>query len=145
MIKAIKAIDQPSTKLVGRSNNKSIKIIYSHDNQLRGIQNQKICKIQWQNIKCGESKIHTHILLYVNLMVTTSQKYITDTHTHTHAHTHAHTHTDRHQITREEKKRRKEKKELQNKLKTVYKVAVSTFLSIITSNVNGLNAPIKRH
>ena len=108
MIKAIKVIDQPSTKLVGRSNNKSIKIIYSHDNQLRGIQNQKICKIQWQNIKCGESKIHTHILLYVNLMVTTSQKYITDIHTHTHTHTHT-------QIgTKSQGKRKKEEKKKKN-------------------------------
>ena len=78
-------IGQPSTKLVGRSNNKSSKIIYIHNNQLSDIQNQKICKIWWQNIKCGESKkyTHPHILLYVNFMMTTSQKYIIDTHAHT--------------------------------------------------------------
>ena len=29
--------------------------------------------------------------------------------------------------------------------KTINKMAISTYISIITLNVNGLNAPIKRH
>ena len=36
-------------------------------------------------------------------------------------------------------------KELQNNQKTINKMTISTYLSIITLNVNGLNAPIKRH
>ena len=36
----------------------------------------------------------------------------------------------------------KGKKELQNP-KTINKMAVSTYISIVTLNVNGLNAPVK--
>ena len=32
-----------------------------------------------------------------------------------------------------------------NNLKTINKMVIKTYISIITSNVNGLNAPIKRH
>ena len=38
----------------------------------------------------------------------------------------------------------KEKKNLQNQRQTM-KMAVGTYISIITLNVNELNAPIKRH
>ena len=41
------------------------------------------------------------------------------------------------------KKRRKEKHRIN--WKTRFKMAINTYLSIITLNVNGLNAPIKRH
>lgn len=37
------------------------------------------------------------------------------------------------------------KKSYKNNQKTMNKVAVSTYLSIIALDVNGLNAPIKRH
>ena len=37
------------------------------------------------------------------------------------------------------------KKDLQNQLQTIKKMAIGTYISIITLNVNGLNAPIKRH
>ena len=43
--------------------------------------------------------------------------------------------------TREEGK----KKEQQNKAKAINKMAIRTYISIITLNVNGLNAPSKRH
>ena len=46
-------------------------------------------------------------------------------------------------ITREENKRRE--KNLQNNPKTMNQIAVRTYISIITLNVNGLYAPIKRH
>ena len=53
---------------------------------------------------------------------------------------------ENHQTTREETKRRKKtEKNYKNNLKTSNKMALSTYLSIITLNVNGLNAPIKRH
>ena len=37
------------------------------------------------------------------------------------------------------------KKELKNQLQTFKKMAVGTYVSIITLNLNGLNAPTKRH
>ena len=36
------------------------------------------------------------------------------------------------------------KKDLQNQLQTIKKMTVETYISIITLNVNGLNAPTKR-
>ena len=44
-------------------------------------------------------------------------------------------------MTKEEGK----KKVLQNKSNTINKVAVRTYMLAITLNVNGLNAPAKRH
>ena len=38
-----------------------------------------------------------------------------------------------------------EKKDLQNQPTTIKKMAIETYISIITLNVNGLNAPTKRH
>ena len=37
------------------------------------------------------------------------------------------------------------KKDLPNQPQTVKKMEIGTYVSIITLNVNGLNAPIKRH
>ena len=48
---------------------------------------------------------------------------------------------DRQQITREDNKRNVRKK----RPKIIEKMAISTYLSIITLNVNGLNIPTKRH
>ena len=42
-------------------------------------------------------------------------------------------------------KENRTREELQPPFKTVNKIAVHTYLSIITSKVNGLKAPIKRH
>ena len=39
----------------------------------------------------------------------------------------------------------KKKKDLQNQPQTIEKMAIGTHISIITLNVNGLNAPTKRH
>ena len=50
---------------------------------------------------------------------------------------------DSHQTTREQKKERK--KTNKNKSKTINKVAIRTYISIITLNVNGPNAPTKRY
>ena len=49
-----------------------------------------------------------------------------------------------HQITKEQK-RKGRKKTYKNKCKTINKMAVRTYISIITLNVNGLNAPTKIH
>ena len=39
----------------------------------------------------------------------------------------------------------RKKKNYNNNPKTINKMAISTYLSIVTLNVNGLNVPIKRH
>ena len=39
----------------------------------------------------------------------------------------------------------KRRKRSTNQLQTIKKMAIGTYISIITLNVNGLNAPIKRH
>ena len=39
----------------------------------------------------------------------------------------------------------REGKDLKNKPKTIKKMVTGTYISIITLNVNGLNAPTKRH
>ena len=39
----------------------------------------------------------------------------------------------------------KKKKDLQNQPETIKKIAIGTYISIITLNVNGLNAPTKRY
>ena len=37
------------------------------------------------------------------------------------------------------------KKDLQNQPQTIKKMAIGTYISIMTLNVNGVNAPTKRH
>ena len=46
---------------------------------------------------------------------------------------------------RKEQKRKRRKKTYKNKPKTILKMAIGTHISIITLNVNGLNALTKRH
>ena len=43
------------------------------------------------------------------------------------------------------KKYKRRKKDLQNQPQIIKKMAIGTYISIITLNVNGLNAPTKRH
>ena len=48
--------------------------------------------------------------------------------------------------TQEQKRKRKgRKKTFKNKPKTIKKMEIGTYISIITLNVNGLDAPTKRH
>ena len=42
------------------------------------------------------------------------------------------------------KKYKRRKKDLQNQPQTIKKMAIGTYISMITLNVNGLNAPTKR-
>ena len=39
----------------------------------------------------------------------------------------------------------KKRKDLQNQPQRIKKMAIGTYISIITLNINGLNAPTKRH
>ena len=94
--------------------------------------------------------IYSYISTFINHMVTTNQKTTIDTQ-NLERNEHKHTIKKNHQNIREETKRRKEqkepqkKKEKKKKKKTSNKMGLSTYLSVITSNVNALNAPIKRH
>ena len=42
-------------------------------------------------------------------------------------------------------RRQEKEKTYNNKTKTIRKMVIGTYISIITLNVNGLNAPTKRH
>ena len=44
-----------------------------------------------------------------------------------------------------DKKIQEKKKDLQNQPQTIKKMAIGTYISIITFNINGLKAPTKRH
>ena len=76
-------------------------------------------------------------------MITTDQKSTIDTHTKKKKQS-KHNTKDSHQITREQK-RKGRKNTYKNKTETIKKMAVRTYISIITLNVTGLNAPTKRH
>ena len=43
------------------------------------------------------------------------------------------------------KRAKEEERNHKNNLQTMKKMAISTYLSVITLNVNGLNTPVKRH
>ena len=48
-------------------------------------------------------------------------------------------------VIKSQKKKRGRKKTYKNKSKTMNKMAIRIYVSIINENVNGLNAPTKRH
>ena len=81
------------------------------------------------------------VFLYQNPLVTTDQKMTIDTKTNKRKQF-EHNTKDTHQITREQNKRGREEKK---KSQTINKMAIGTYLSIITLSVNGLNAPAKRY
>ena len=74
-------------------------------------------------------------------MVTTNWKHVIDIHTKKKKAIQKQHYS--HQITGEQK--RKGKKDLQNKSKTINKMTIGTYISIITLHVNELNTQIKRH
>ena len=75
-------------------------------------------------------------------MVTVNKKSTIDTHT-IKKNQSKHNAKDSHQTTRDQEKERK--KTIKTISKTVNKIAIRTYISIIILNVNGLNAPTKRH
>ena len=86
--------------------------------------------------------LYIYRLLYQNLRVTINQKKINNTHTNEKKQF-KHNVKDSHQTTREQKKERK--KTNKSKSKTINKVAIRTYISKITLNANGPNAPTKRY
>ena len=92
------------------------------------------------NIDC-----HMHNTLYMNLPVTTNKKPVIDTQKMKRKNPGISLKKKK-PSTREESKRRKEQQELQKQPYNINnKKATSPYLSIITLNVNGVNAPVKRH
>ena len=90
--------------------------------------------------------VYIYRLLYQNFRVNANQKSTIDTHTKKEKAIQIKHYKDSHQTTWEENNgRREEKKTNKNKLKTVNKMEVRTYVSIITLNVNGLSAVTKRH
>ena len=84
-------------------------------------------------------------ILCQNFRVTANQKSTRDTHTNKKNQFKYNT-KDSHQTTRgENKRRREEKKATKTNPKQVNKMAIRIYISIITLNVNGLNAPTKKH
>ena len=81
-------------------------------------------------------------------MVTANQKPTTDTHTNTHKKRKSNPNTTLKIVNKPQEKRTregKEKKTTNNKCKTINKISIRTYTSIITLNVNGLNARTKKH
>ena len=88
---------------------------------------------------------YLHMIVYVHLMVTTRKKLITNTQKKIRK-KFKHNTKEYHQNTMKERKRKRNKhRRNKNSQKTINEKAISTYLSIITLNVNGLNSPIKRH
>ena len=81
--------------------------------------------------------------VYMNPIVSTNQKPTIDIQS-LERKEHKHTTKENHQTTRKETKRSTGKSILKNNWKTHSKMLMSTYLSIITLTINGLNAPIKR-
>ena len=81
-------------------------------------------------------------MIYINLKITINQKPTKGTQK---AEKGTQTNTKlKEQNTREEIKRRKEQRTMET-TKTINKMAISTYLPVITLHVNGLNASLKRH
>ena len=103
------------------------------------------CRILEMDLKLKDQQLKTILftyrLLYQNLMVTANRKSTIDTHTKKKKES-KHNSKVSHQITREQK-RKGQKNTYKNKSKTINKMAIRTYMSIITLNVNGLNDPTK--
>ena len=81
-------------------------------------------------------------LTYLKNRVTTYQKHTADSQKPKRRERNYNT-EENHQTTKGKTKRTKKKYKINGK--TRFKMAINTYLSIITLNVNGLNAPIKTH
>ena len=78
-------------------------------------------------------------------MVTTNQTSKIDKHTHKKRKESEHNTKVNQEIKREENERWREEKRTKTKTQTIKRMAIITYISIITSKVNRLNAPTIRH
>ena len=93
-------------------------------------------KLRDQQLK---TNMYTYRLLHGNVMVTANKKSIIDIHTIKKTES-KHNTKDSHQITRVENKKGR-KKTYKNNSTTINKMAIRTYISIITLCVNRLNTP----
>ena len=89
--------------------------------------------------------LFTYRLLYQNLMATKNENYTIDTCIHTKKKGSKHNTKVSHQITEKKTKEEWEQKDQQKHIKTMSKMAIRTYISIITLNINKSNASTKRH
>ena len=92
--------------------------------------------------KYETQELYMHRMLHVNPTVTTKKKLIVNTQKKMRKGSKYNT-KENNQNTREERKRRR--KEQRGATKTARKKLISTYLSKITLNINGLNSQNKRH
>ena len=87
-------------------------------------------------------------VLYLNLFVSANQKSIIDKHTHKKKKKNKkkpkYNTKKSHQSHEKRSKKEDMKEDLKKKFKTINKVAIKTYILIITLNVNGLITPTKR-
>ena len=95
------------------------------------------------NLQLRDQQLKTISYTYQNFSISANQKTTIDTQTNKKNQLKYNT-KDSHQTTRGEKKKRREKSN-RNKSEAINKMAIRTYISIITLNVNGLNTPTKRH
>ena len=105
------------------------------------------CRTLEMNLQLRDQQLKTILymyrLQYQKFRATSNQKSTIDTHTNKKKQSKDNT-KDSYQTTREKEKKGR-KKSNKNKSKAINKMAIRTYISIITLNVNGLNAPTKRH
>lgn len=99
-----------------------------------------------KNLRSYQLKIDCYRckFLYVRLIVTTKQKPRENIQKIMRKN-YKHTIKESHQTSRKRKEKERNRKELQKQPKTINKMVISTYLPIITFNVNGLNSLIKTH
>ena len=101
------------------------------------------CGTPEMNLQLREQQLktisYTYRLLHQNFRITANQKSTIDTQTNKKNHLKYNT-KDSHQTRRGEYKKRR-KKSNKNKCKAINKMAIRTYISTITLNVNGLNTP----
>ena len=107
------------------------------------------CRILEMHLKLRDYELKTILyiyrLLYQNLTVTANQKSTTDIHTKKKKESKHNTEDKSSNHQRRKQKRKGRKKTYKNKSKTSNKMAIRTYILVITINVNGLNAQTKRH
>ena len=91
----------------------------------------------------SKSRRYSNALTYLKTKVTANQKHTINSQKPKRREL-KHNRKENHQTTMEKQKQKGTKKKYKINWKTMFKMAINTYLSIITLNVNGLNAPIKR-
>ena len=92
----------------------------------------------------SKSRRYSNALTYLKTKVTANQKHTINSQKPKRREL-KHNRKENHQTTMEKQKQKGTKKKYKINWKTMFKMAINTYLSIITLNVNGLNAAIKKY